>query len=541
MTPTRPEASSAEPGAARLAATIDVALAAQRDLTAVERFAQAHADADGPLLAPQYRDLIPLGRSPGRGQQLAFVVDLDACTGCKACVTACHNLNGLEPTETWRHVGSIQRHEPAGATLQTVTTACHHCEEPACLLGCPARAYEKDATTGIVRHLDDQCIGCQYCLLTCPYDAPVFDASLGIVRKCDMCADRLRHDEAPACVQGCPTSAITIEIVETGGDPTPLLADLADRQPDSKLTRPTTRYVHAGRASMRPADLPNDRLVPNHGHPSLVVLLVFLQLSTGLLLVERVTSLATPTGETTQLGVVLFAAFAAAIGLAASVTHLGRPLQGYRAVLGWRTSWMSREILAFGGYAALLTLALGVIVVGRDPTIAIGSALGGGLVATYCSVQVYARTGRAWWSAGRTLAAFSATLGLLGAAGLTTFGLVAHLSMAQAGAALGIAIVVALGSSRQRRTFLRAPRIDADLERSRTLLRGALAGPVHVRAATATVGLVTLISSFGLRAVGVDTPASMLAVAGFATLTVSALLDRHLFFAAEAARAMPEP
>ena len=132
-------------------------------------------------------------------------------------------------------------------------------------------------------------------------------------------------------------------------------------------------------------------------------------------------------------------------------------------------------------------------------------------------------------------------MGSLGAAGLTTFGLVAHLSMAQAGVALAIATVVALVSSSERRSFLRAPRIDADLERSRTLLRGALAGPAHVRAATATVGLVALILSFGLRAIGVDTTASMLAVAAFATLTVSALVDRHLFFAAEAARAMPEP
>ena len=41
-----------------------------------------------------------------------------------------------------------------------------------CLNGCPVLAYEKDPVTGIVRHLDDQCIGCQYCMLKCPYDVP---------------------------------------------------------------------------------------------------------------------------------------------------------------------------------------------------------------------------------------------------------------------------------------------------------------------------------------------------------------------------------
>ena len=151
---------------------------------------------------------------PGPGQQFAFEVDLDRCSGCKACVTACHALNGLDEDEAWRSVGLLHGGTSALPVLQHVTSACHHCLDPACLYGCPVNAYEKDPVTGIVKHLDDQCIGCQYCILKCPYDAPKYNKKLGIVRKCDMCSDRLAAGEAPACVQACPTQAIRITVVE---------------------------------------------------------------------------------------------------------------------------------------------------------------------------------------------------------------------------------------------------------------------------------------------------------------------------------------
>src|SRR5688572_1202163 len=190
----------------------------QRLATPVARFADAHAagssGAEVPTLEAIYRDLIPLSK-PKAGEQYAFEVELDSCTGCKACVSACHSLNGLDDTETWRDVGLIVGGDYRHPVQQTVTTACHHCADPACLNGCPVLAYEKDPLTGIVRHLDDQCIGCQYCVLKCPYDVPKYNSRLGIVRKCDMCHSRLAEGEAPACVQACPTHAIRIVTVET--------------------------------------------------------------------------------------------------------------------------------------------------------------------------------------------------------------------------------------------------------------------------------------------------------------------------------------
>ncbi|HEX2882327.1 MAG TPA: 4Fe-4S dicluster domain-containing protein, partial [Polyangiaceae bacterium] len=185
----------------------------QRELTLVERFAERHENHEIAPGTARYSELIPLER-PKSGQQYAFEVDLDACTGCKACVAACHRLNGLdsEAAETWRSVGLLHGGTPEAPVQQTVSTACHHCVDPACMKGCPVNAYEKDAQTGIVKHLDDQCIGCQYCTLTCPYEVPQFNSKRGIVRKCDMCSDRLAEGEAPACVQACPNEAIRIRI-----------------------------------------------------------------------------------------------------------------------------------------------------------------------------------------------------------------------------------------------------------------------------------------------------------------------------------------
>ncbi|HEX9506293.1 MAG TPA: 4Fe-4S dicluster domain-containing protein, partial [Acidimicrobiia bacterium] len=179
---------------------VDRWLSEQADLSAVERFAQRHEGELVPRQARYYRDLIPLS-APGPGQQYGFEVDLDACTGCKACVTACHSLNGLDDDESWRSVTLLTGGSATQPFQQTVTAACHHCVDPACLNGCPVDAYEKDPVTGIVSHLDDQCIGCSYCTLSCPYEVPVYNRGRGIVRKCDMCTGRLAVGEAPACVQ----------------------------------------------------------------------------------------------------------------------------------------------------------------------------------------------------------------------------------------------------------------------------------------------------------------------------------------------------
>ena len=260
---------------------IEALLAEQQALSAVDRFSQDHSGGRVPLQSKYYRDLIP-ATGPRTGEQYAFEVDLDACSGCKACVTACHSLNGLEEDELWRNVGLLHGGSAELPVLQHVTTACHHCVEPACLDGCPVNAYEKDAVTGIVRHLDDQCIGCQYCILKCPYDVPRYSKSKGIVRKCDMCQDRLADGEAPACVQACPSQAIRIRIVDTHQ----VLEETEGNQflpgaPEPGYTIPTTVYKTDKPLprNLLPADYYSSR--PQHGHLPLVFMLVLTQMSVG--------------------------------------------------------------------------------------------------------------------------------------------------------------------------------------------------------------------------------------------------------------------
>ena len=334
---------------------IDDLLAEQRSMTTVHRFAQRHAKQDAPLQQKYYRDLLPFER-PQSGQQYSFEVDLDKCSGCKACVTACHSLNGLEPNETWRSVGLLVGGRGVNEQ-RTVTTACHHCVDPACLNGCPVLAYEKDPATGIVRHLDDQCIGCQYCVLKCPYDVPQFSKRLGIVRKCDMCSSRLAVGEAPACVQACPNEAIAIRVVDQQelvvsyrNSSTDVLRFLPTA-PEPNYTVPTTRYLskHPEVYKLEAADLNDISSQPPHW--PLGIMLVLLQAASGMFLIHAIVQ--PNLNASDSLVILTVGAVVVLLGLVSSVFHLGRPLGAWRIFLGWRHSWLSREALVFGLFGKL--------------------------------------------------------------------------------------------------------------------------------------------------------------------------------------------
>lgn len=410
-----------------------ILLQEQQEMTVVSDFAQKHANHEIPLQQKYYESLIPLSK-PGEGQQYAFKVNLDSCTGCKACVTACHNLNGLDENETWRSVGLLRGGNKEEAKQQHVTTACHHCLDPACSNGCPVNAYEKDKETGIVRHLDDQCIGCQYCVLKCPYEVPQYNKRLGIVRKCDMCTHRLSAGEAPACVQSCPTRAISIQIVDQDS----MLEEAQDNvlvpgAPSSEHTQPTTTFVSKKPLMKNMLGSDYYALKPKHSHPPLVGMLVLTQLSVGAFCVDTLVNLMTK-GELAGQMQAYHSVVALCLGLLAlnvSVLHLGRPMYAFRAFLGLKKSWLSREILGFSlfagfasVYAALFWLTpvesyLGIKLPellhshGLKRALSIAVAMSG-ILGIICSIMIYDDCKKELWKGSITGLKFFGTAACLG-------------------------------------------------------------------------------------------------------------------------------
>lgn len=504
---------------------IDDLLEEQQRLTAVERFAAKHERHDLPAQARYYRDLIPLER-PKAGEQYAFAVDLDACTGCKACVSACHSLNGLDEDELWRTVGTLHGGNRFEPYQQTITTACHHCVDPACAEGCPVMAYEKDAETGIVRHLDDQCIGCQYCVLKCPYDVPKYSKKRGIVRKCDMCHGRLAAGEAPACVQACPNEAIRIEVVvknvviaASGAG-----ARVTPGAFESSYTRPTTRYSTTRRMpeNTLPADTAQLRL--DHAHWPLIFMLVLTQAAAG-------TYAGAATYGWLGSGFALPLAIAATLllqaGLAVSVLHLGRPLGAWRFFLGLRTSWMSREILAFSVFAGAGAAYAGALWMGWP----IASALSIGTVAlaaigVACSAMIYVDTRRPWWSARATFTRFFGATAALG------FHVIAGITGSPVALAAGV-VALFLYAGGQSSAEARAVHDEEHpWHRSARTAKLLLGGALEIR-------MISMLLSTALAAFAFVGSARWLAILSGLAAFVTVVAERLVFFRASAPPRMP--
>jgi len=165
--------------------------------------------------------------APGirEGPEYAKLVDISRCIGCKGCEVACKEWNelGIEPTQNF---GSFQSHRDLspntwllmrfeeaeiGGELNWLIKkdACLHCEEPGCLLACPAPGAIVQYENGIVDFNQANCIGCQLCVSGCPFDIPRFSQETRKVYKCNMCIDRVEAGLEPACAKTCPTNAIS--------------------------------------------------------------------------------------------------------------------------------------------------------------------------------------------------------------------------------------------------------------------------------------------------------------------------------------------
>jgi DMSO reductase anchor subunit len=95
------------------------------------------------------------------------------------------------------------------------------------------------------------------------------------------------------------------------------------------------------------------------------------------------------------------------VALGASVFHLGRPQYAYRALIGLRHSWLSREVAAFGAFTGAVA---GYAVTGSRPLAAV--AVVAGLAGIACSVMIYAKANRSWWRVAITGPKFALTMAI---------------------------------------------------------------------------------------------------------------------------------
>ena len=287
-------------------------------------------------------------------KQALFILDLDRCTGCAGCVVACHNENPVDGDLSWRRIHTFNPQRLPAAPVFHLSLACNHCLEPACLAGCPANAYTKDARTGAVLIEEDMCMGCRYCSWVCPYEAPQFNSGTGIMEKCTFCDQRQAEGLAPACVVACPTDALRFEpdgepsTVEHAGFPEtglgPAVRIVGDRRRSGpEMTAAPVQIAHPIRSRARDWQ----------GLRSEWSLWFFT--SAAALLVAWFAA-ATALGRTVALP---FFAAGGVLAMAVSALHLGKITRVWRGILNVRSSWISREAAFFSAFfGAVCILAL---------------------------------------------------------------------------------------------------------------------------------------------------------------------------------------
>ena len=156
-------------------------------------------------------------------------------------------------------------------------------------------------------------------------------------------------------------------------------------------------------------------------HTPLAIMLVLTQLSVGAFVADLVLRWFTNrSGGGLPVFDAVVIAGAGLLALAASTLHLGRPRYAYRAVIGLRHSWLSREVVAFGAFMALAVPYAAVLWLGwpsRDDALIgpLGAAVAllglGGLA---CSVLIYTTTHRSSWRLVNVSAKFAGTATILG-------------------------------------------------------------------------------------------------------------------------------
>ena len=156
--------------------------------------------------------------------EVAKLIDVSKCIGCKACQAACQEWNDLRE-EVGINVGSYTNPHDLTANSWTLMRfaeteanghlewlirkdGCMHCADPGCLKACPSPGAIIQYANGIVDFHEENCIGCGYCIAGCPFNIPRLSQKDSKVYKCTLCSDRVAVGLEPACIKACPTQAL---------------------------------------------------------------------------------------------------------------------------------------------------------------------------------------------------------------------------------------------------------------------------------------------------------------------------------------------
>ena len=157
--------------------------------------------------------------------EVAKLIDVSKCIGCKACQSACMEWNDIRE-EIGSNAGIYDNPRDLTADSWTVMRfsevevekdklewlirkdGCMHCADPGCLKACPAPGAIIQYSNGIVDFHEENCIGCGYCIAGCPFNVPRISKKDNKAYKCTLCSDRVGVGMEPACVKSCPTGAL---------------------------------------------------------------------------------------------------------------------------------------------------------------------------------------------------------------------------------------------------------------------------------------------------------------------------------------------
>lgn len=106
--------------------------------------------------------------------KIGMVIDLQKCVGCGACAIACKTENNTQnrargQTFNWADFAFKSEGKFPNARFTALPVRCNHCDDPACVKGCPEPKALYKTEEGITMYNQKYCIQCQKCQDECPY------------------------------------------------------------------------------------------------------------------------------------------------------------------------------------------------------------------------------------------------------------------------------------------------------------------------------------------------------------------------------------